>query len=64
MQIRNDDELKLPPDAMYEPTNDVDTIASVTKNPYVDKNVDFSTEILKDKDTYISTTSSTHNLLS
>ena len=56
---RNDDGLKLPPDATYKPTNDVDMVASITKNPYVDKNVDFSTEFLKDKDTYINTTTRT-----
>ena len=34
-------------------------IAPVIKNPYVDKNVEFSTELFKDKHTYPSTISST-----
>ena len=49
----NADKPKIPLDATYEPRNDVDTIAPVTKNPYVDKNVEFSPELFKDKHTYV-----------
>ena len=51
-------------EAIDRSTCDVDTSAPVHINPYVDENVDFSTELFKDKHTYPSTLFNTEKPIS